>query len=335
MSATDTRPSPVQPTTARRAGRMLPLHPIHRLTGADLHGLTPLLRRHRRRPGVSSAPPTFLHPSTGLDLADDATVYAMALHRPFTLTVSGLDLHGASGEYLTFTADNAVTTIPAAAFAARYQCVQAPVTGDELVSWAVSVAAGLLTPLGNRWRHTVTAARHAEQLTHRVPPADRPLLLAAAWLHNIGCAPVLAATGFHPLDGALAVTDGTDGTPARLAGLVAHHTAGETPPGGLTRHLARYPREHDAVAELLAYAVLTASPTGRTVTVAERLDDITDPHGPRHPATCAADGERRRLLDLAARLDPHDPDQTAPAAPRLTAPAPAAAAARTGRGAAQ
>lgn len=31
---------------------------------------------------------------------------------------------------------------------------------------------------------------------------DRDLLVAAAWLHDIGYAPELRDTGFHPLDGA-------------------------------------------------------------------------------------------------------------------------------------
>jgi hypothetical protein len=34
-----------------------------------------------------------------------------------------------------------------------------------------------------------------------VPAADRPVLIAAAWLHDIGYAPGLPETGFHPLDG--------------------------------------------------------------------------------------------------------------------------------------
>lgn len=51
--------------------------------------------------------------------------------------------------------------------------------------------------------------------------ADRPALIAAAWLHDVGYAPSLAVTGFHPLHGARYVRAlGHE----RIAGLVAHHS---------------------------------------------------------------------------------------------------------------
>ena len=48
------------------------------------------------------------------------------------------------------------------------------------------------------------------------------LLVAAAWLHDIGYAPTLAATVFHPLDGARHLRAlGHE----RLARLVAYHSS--------------------------------------------------------------------------------------------------------------
>ena len=59
-----------------------------------------------------------------------------------------------------------------------------------------------LSPLGARWAHTTAVASRAEGLALLVPPADRRLLVAAAYLHDIGYAPELQTSGFHPLDGA-------------------------------------------------------------------------------------------------------------------------------------
>lgn len=52
---------------------------------------------------------------------------------------------------------------------------------------------------------------------------DAGLLLAAATLHDVGYAPRLAATGFHPLDGARFLRD-EHGAEERLVRLVANHS---------------------------------------------------------------------------------------------------------------
>ena len=49
------------------------------------------------------------------------------------------------------------------------------------------------------------------------------LLEAAAWLHDIGYAPGLAVTGFHPLDGARYLRDAQHAD-AMLCRLAAHHS---------------------------------------------------------------------------------------------------------------
>ena len=55
--------------------------------------------------------------------------------------------------------------------------------------------------LPRRWAHTRGVARTARELSP-ILGADADLVLAAAWLHDIGYAPAVAVTGFHPLDGA-------------------------------------------------------------------------------------------------------------------------------------
>jgi len=65
---------------------------------------------------------------------------------------------------------------------------------------AVLAGTWLAGALPQRWRHVQSVARRAGWAADRLSlPED---LVAAAWLHDIGYAPGLAVTGFHPLDGA-------------------------------------------------------------------------------------------------------------------------------------
>ena len=65
---------------------------------------------------------------------------------------------------------------------------------------------------------TVAAARIAARLA----PDRAGELVAAAWLHDIGYAPGLAVSGFHPADGARFVR--SQGFPELVVSLVAFHT---------------------------------------------------------------------------------------------------------------
>ena len=66
----------------------------------------------------------------------------------------------------------------------------------------------------------MTDAAHVQGVAARarglapVLGADADLLEAAAWLHDIGYAPGLAATGLHQLDGARYLRDALDVRPA-------------------------------------------------------------------------------------------------------------------------
>ncbi|MFC9908282.1 HD domain-containing protein [Streptomyces sp. NPDC127197] len=75
-------------------------------------------------------------------------------------------------------------------------------SGLDTPQGAAELAESLLPPLGNRWLHTQAVAARAREASAAVPEGDRDLLVAAAWLHDIGYAPELRLTGFHPLDGA-------------------------------------------------------------------------------------------------------------------------------------
>ena len=58
----------------------------------------------------------------------------------------------------------------------------------------------LAAELPRRWRHVRSVARRARWAAKQLSLSDA--LVAAAWLHDIGYAPDLVETGFHPLDGA-------------------------------------------------------------------------------------------------------------------------------------
>ena len=72
--------------------------------------------------------------------------------------------------------------------------------GSTRISWARSLAEQHMPVLGHRWAHVQAVAARAAALPF--DNADHELLVAAAYVHDIGYAPELAATRFHPLDGA-------------------------------------------------------------------------------------------------------------------------------------
>jgi hypothetical protein len=155
------------------------------------------------------------------------------------------------------------------------------VEADALPGWAQERAVTLLADLGTRWHHVQGVVRQAQRIRQVVSENDCPYLIAAAWLHDIGYAPSLAATAFHPLDGARYVRSlGQE----RLARLVAYHSSArwEADALGLGNELAAFPREDSAAADALTYCDMTTSPTGQRVTMADRLAEISQRYGREH-----------------------------------------------------
>ena len=165
---------------------------------------------------------------------------------------------------------------------------------EDIVTWAQNRAARYLdrSPfLEARWPHVQAVAEKAMRLA----PAygtDGDVLVAAAWLHDIGYAPELAETGFHPLDGARYVA----GLGAyRLAALVAHHSGAaiEAQLRDLDSELAEFEDERGAVRDALWACDMTTSPVGQAVGFDERLKEIEHRYGPDHtvPRAIAAAGD--------------------------------------------
>ncbi|MGH3943060.1 MAG: HD domain-containing protein [Pseudonocardiaceae bacterium] len=76
-----------------------------------------------------------------------------------------------------------------------------------MTSWAACQAKRPLSPPGDRWLHVRQVAEQARRVARIVPSNDREVLVTAAYLHDIGYAPVLVLTRFDTLDGARWVRD--------------------------------------------------------------------------------------------------------------------------------
>ncbi|MEV4180637.1 HD domain-containing protein [Streptosporangium canum] len=113
---------------------------------------------------------------------------------------------------------------------------------------------------------------------------ESDLLTAAAWLHDIGYAPELVDTGFHPLDGARYLRD-VHQADDKLVRLVAHHLCAvyEATERGLLEVLnAEFDQERLELVEALTYCDMTTSPDGHPLEVDVRLAEIHSRYGPAH-----------------------------------------------------
>lgn len=164
-----------------------------------------------------------------------------------------------------------------------------------------AVSADLLGGMGTRLAHVRTAGRLAGRLSVLFGPDDAALLVAAAGLHDIGYAPQIAQTGFHPLDGALFLRG--EGFPERLAALVAHHSLAHltAPMHGVHDLHDQFPSEHSLLADALVWADMHSAPDGREIRAEERLADIAARHTHPHVAL-RANGLRLAMIRVGAAL---------------------------------
>ena len=177
--------------------------------------------------------------------------------------------------------------------------------GDDpaLVARARQLARTLLHPLPERVQHTQGVANRAAEVAVTVPPADRCMLVAAAWLHDIGYSPLIRHTGFHPLDGGLYLRD--HGWDERLVCLVAHHSGARFVPvaRGFATLMADFLFEDSAVSDALTYADQTVGPHGRPMTVPYRIAEAIARHGPDSPNALARVDRVPYLLGVADRVE--------------------------------
>jgi putative nucleotidyltransferase with HDIG domain len=167
--------------------------------------------------------------------------------------------------------------------------------------WARGIARrNLADVLPGRWTHTRSVAAQARAVGP-VLGWDTDLIEAAAWLHDIGYAPELAVTGFHPLDGARYLRDCQDAAPV-VCVLVAHHTGAvfEAAERGLSGPLlAEFPL-HDGLTEqviAVTYCDLTTGPQGQRLCPDERIAEVLSRYESDSPVYRAMQKSAPGLLD--------------------------------------
>ena len=159
----------------------------------------------------------------------------------------------------------------------------ASVRGMDQVTWARELAERLLAePLPRRWAHSQGVAARASTVGDVVrDQAD--LLIAAAWLHDIGYAPAVVDTGFHPLDGARYLRG--LGADPRLCSLVANHSCAdiEARNRGLADVLrAEFEPVGGVLGDALTFCDMTTTPDGEPTEVEARLAEIFERYGEGH-----------------------------------------------------
>ena len=168
-----------------------------------------------------------------------------------------------------------------------------------LINQAARCAENFLSPLGKRWLHVQGVAQRAHQISKALDPDDATYLVAAAYLHDIGYAPALKRTGFHPLDGASYLRSWGDD---RLASLVAYHSEAyvEARLRGLEHALKAFSREYSVVADALTYCDQTIGPTGKIVSLDERVTEVFHRYG---EADIVAQALRQALPSLTLTVE--------------------------------
>jgi hypothetical protein len=173
-------------------------------------------------------------------------------------------------------------------------------------TWATAQAERLIAPLGDRWTHVQAVADKARGLAAVLSAEDTDLLVAAALVHDVGYAPSLHRLGFHPVDGARFLRDQDQ---ERLARLVAHHSGArfEAEERDLVEELAAFPVEDGPVMDALTFADMTTGPTGQSMTLAQRIEDVQrryPSNDPVHRAIIRARPELQAAIDRTRqRLD--------------------------------
>lgn len=173
--------------------------------------------------------------------------------------------------------------------------------GGRVDDWAGDLAQDLLGFDENRWSHVRAVAAKARMIGEDLGRDDRALLVASAYLHDIGYAAQARSTGFHALDGACFVRDlGRD----RIAGLVANHSGAVVEAGlrGLSEPLSAFPDERTEVRDMLWYCDLTTGPTGANISLPDRLADVASRYGPDHVVTRSLTRAYPSLTEVVDRV---------------------------------
>lgn len=160
----------------------------------------------------------------------------------------------------------------------------------------------LVEPLERRWLHLSAVGVAAERIADDLG-LDPGLLAAACWLHDIGYAPDLVDTGMHAIDGARYLR--REGWDERIVSMVAHHSCAvlEAAERGLSAELAEFPRPPAEYEDAVCFCDMTTGPSGATVPVRERLDEVEERYGADHLVTRFIRRARPDILAAVARVE--------------------------------
>jgi hypothetical protein len=174
----------------------------------------------------------------------------------------------------------------------------------EQVTWARGLAERLLAEsLPRRWAHSQGVGGKAESIA-RVLGDDAELLITAAWVHDIGYASAVAATGFHPLDGARYLRD-VERADSLLCSLVAHHSCAhiEARLRGLADELAaEFEPVGGVLADALTFCDMTTTPDGEPTEVEARLAEILARYGRGHLVAESISEARPHVVGAARKV---------------------------------
>lgn len=186
--------------------------------------------------------------------------------------------------------------------------LRSPLTRGNVIvmpstSFAAEIALSkLASRLPRRWKHVQAVASRATWVAQSLGLGED--LVSAAWLHDIGYAPDLVATGFHPLDGARFLR--REGFDECIVSLVAYHSCAYIEAGirGLASELAAdFAPGTSELADALLYCDMTTGPDGDYVRPADRLVEIRGRYGPDHEVTRFVELAAPEILTAAGRVE--------------------------------
>ena len=175
---------------------------------------------------------------------------------------------------------------------------------SPLVRDAQNLAQTLLADDPTRLAHVRGAGTIAGLVTGALHVDQPEIIVAAAWLHDIGYAPAIARTGFHPVDGALFLA--REGWPDPVVLMVAHHSHAAilAPHYGVQHHMALLEHVRGPADDIITFSDLRAGPNGLGAEPRDRVDDMRRRHANSTVVPHAIREARyRMLLTTAARVN--------------------------------
>ena len=160
----------------------------------------------------------------------------------------------------------------------------------------------LSVELPDRWVHTMAVAALTARVAAVLAPAAEHILVAAAFLHDVGYSAEARDCGFHPIDGAEFAREHT--FPESVVGLIAHHSAAwaEADERGLRQQLSRFLLPARVFVDVITYADLHTGPTGQHTDPADRIREVLHRYGRDHLVHRAVERSRPELLSAVRRV---------------------------------